>query len=185
MPYDKVGAVSTVPQDYTHLFDQDGYLSKMSNRQIEDIILEVCKKERDFETQYKFSCFHGRRVSQEHADRISSEKVSTYRQKGELHYNILGVVCSILQARAGQTALGGFLGAATNASDMGSKYRGRINQSELESLEHHSKHLDMLNRDHSQGLQGSDQRLEQYHNMLDRIVQMIQRTMELMVSSSS
>jgi hypothetical protein len=163
------------------LFDLDGRLEKLKQKEVEAIILEVCADDRENQWKRKCNWIITKNTSQVQLDAVNQQKVDSYLKKFGIFLDAASVLCSVGGAFTGQPT--GLFQVAAQAFNKTSEYQSKTTDSERTGYEHNYQRIARLQQDQSQQVQGTEREHEQMTQMIDRLMQTSQRTFELMASS--
>jgi hypothetical protein len=174
---------SVIPSNYQHLFEMGDRVEEMGKREVEDIILDVCNKDREIQFGRKVAHLNSRTLKQDEQSETSNAKAGAYLNITPVILEALSTFCSIVAAFGG--AATGLFQVIAQASTSTAQYRNKITESRVEVLQHRYQQVGHIINEDSQQSQGAEREHEQDTTAIDRIMQQTQRTFELVVSGNA
>jgi hypothetical protein len=176
---------SETPSNYQHLFEMGDRVEEMGKREVENIILDVCNKDREIQFGRKVAHLNTRTLSQDEQSETSNAKASAYRNITALFFDTGAVFFSVAAAFAGGGMPAGLFQAIAQGFNSTSQYRHKLTESQVEVLQHRYQQVGHIINEDSQQSQGAEREHEQDTTAIDRIMQQTQRTFELVVSGNA
>ena len=180
-PYDPIEAISSSKKQnpyakWENLYDTNHYLNDVHALEIEDILLEVCSKDRALQLGRKYLHLDARALTQSLQGQLSEEKAKLYQKTTNLYLETANVACQIASLTFGQgfVAIGQAFTATASHSD-------RTTRSLEETLNHHSQCKGNLHNDQTQQTRSAEEQLKQIHDLMDRLNQNSRRQAEMVV----
>ena len=172
-----------ISTEYAHLFEIGDHLQNIQNLEVEDIILQVCSKDREIQLGRKFNHINSRIISQDMQAEISSEKARNLRQTNSLYLEGIAVAFHVASAFfGGQTNFtGGSFAALAQAATSAGSYQDKLMRAEEDGLNLSQQRQSSIERDYSQYIQSSDKERDQDTNAIERMIQNSRRQGELLI----
>jgi hypothetical protein len=177
-PIDEVSSrkkrVDAIKAYYEYLAEIDAYEEEVENLEVEDLILQVCAKDRELQFGRKVAHINSRYLLQGAQNETSNEKASVFRDPKGLFLDTAGVVCHVAAVGFGPgfTAIG-------QAFTTSAQYREKVIRSREEVLSHSYQRMRDVVSDHSQQKQSAEKNEDQDGNAIDRMIQNSRRQGEL------
>lgn len=159
---------------YEYLADIEAYEEEVDSLDVEDLILQVCAKDREIQFGRKIAHLNSRALLQESHQGISNQRASIFREKTGLYLDTAGVVCQVVSIGAG-----GIFGVIGTACSQTTKYVDNSAGSRRETLNYSYDRTRDIIGDHSQQKQSAEKNEDQDGNAIDRMIQNSRRQGEL------
>ena len=161
---------------YAHLYEMEGHLEEIEHLEIDEIILQVCAKDREIQFGRKVAHLNSRALMQDAQQHTCQEKTSIFRETKPLFLDTAGVMCHL-----GALSLGPGCTAAAQAFTTASSYTDKVKKADEELLTHRYHRVRDSIGDDTQQMQSAEKEHEQDMQTIERIVPNTRRQAELIV----
>lgn len=171
------------PVDYDYLFEMQQRIEENQSLEVEDIIFNVCSKDREIQFGRKVAHLNSRWLSQDYQTATSDEKVAIMRRKECTYLNGVGVACQVAAAIFGghATIYGGIFSASAHGFSETAKRLDQVKDSNKDVLHHSYQRAQGIVGDHTQNAQSAEREHEQDQATIDRLWQTNQRLAEMIL----
>ncbi len=162
------------------------YVQACHSIEIEDLLLQVCDRDRALQLGRKVAHLDSRNLSLNAQNILSQSKANNFRDKRSLLLELAAATCQFGSSAFGGTAnaVGAGLAAFGHGWDAGAKYGDKLINAQGQLLEFNYQRQGHIFSDHSQGAQSAEKGQEQAAVIADRIIQNSRRQSELVAGGS-
>ncbi|MFI0435561.1 MAG: hypothetical protein ACH350_07545 [Parachlamydiaceae bacterium] len=157
-------------------FDIQKYLEEVKNVEIEQLLLEVAKKNQEIQQRRKVLHFHSRALMHDTHHDTSLKKADLFQEKGSFYLHTAGVICQVA-AMGFHPALKILGDACARSADL----TDRVVEYTKTTLEHRYNRIRDLIGDYSQAIQATEKEHEASAASINQIIQNSRRQAELLV----
>lgn len=127
-------------EQYAHLYEQQSRIEDNHTMEIEEILLNVCDKDRDIQFSRKRDCFNLRYHSQDSQLRTVNEKTDTLLKPWETCLNGISVCCHVASAFFGGNGnmMGGIANACGNGFSTSAGQLEKVRNAKISTIDHHN-----------------------------------------------
>lgn len=171
-------------RESTHPLDPTQTLSKpaIHNHDIELIILQICAEDRHTQQKHKWVLIGIRALDRTGQTQQSEEKAGAYLSTAGLTWATAGVVFQMSAAFCGQSLPGGIFSAMGLGAQKTGEYADQIRQSHITIIDHSYHSAGEFIREESSSIQGAEQDYKGDMQAMERVLQEVQRVVELIFS---
>lgn len=161
-----------------YLAEMDDYLEEVEGLEVEDIILQVCAKDREIQFGRRIAHLNSRALLQDSHKEISDQRASIFREKTGIYLDTAGVICQVVSI-----ASGGVFSAIGHACTQTTKHVDNAAGARREALNFRYDRTRDVIGDHNQGTQSSKRGEDENNSKIDHIIQILGKKAELIAGS--
>lgn len=177
MVEDTVEAVSSRnkrEKQYALIKEYQEYLQDIENLEVEDIILNVCAKDREIQFGRKVSYLNSRALMHDALEKASGQKVSIHKETHGVYVQTAEMTC-----HAAATMFGNGFSAVAQAFQATHRHSEKNAESRVAVLDHSYQRMRDIAGDYSQQGQAADRQHEQSNTTIDRMMQAKERLSQM------